>query len=333
MKVLLSDTTYSYLFPGGKQVHASKLHSNLKSIGVDVEYENWFDPTLNADVIQFFGYNDFYKIEELRKKGYKLVYTHIMDGLTNQPEYKLIYHSLKNKMIKFLPSKFNKMFPWRILNSFDLIIYMHKNDRDTAVRLYNVDINKTKIIPHAVDSLEVYSGELPNVSDNEKYLVSVGSIVERKNVIFTAEVCIANNIPIKFIGHPFDENSEYFKRFISLTKNSCVEYLGFLAEKDKVKILKGASGFVLLSLGESGCISVYEAGAAGLPLLLADLPWAKGYEDPNDMHFCSVNDKEKANKQIVDFYKKSFRNSKPSFVVHTWREIAEKYRSVYNSII
>jgi glycosyltransferase involved in cell wall biosynthesis len=332
MKVLLSDTTYSYLFPGGKQVHANKLYNNLKALGYEVEYENWHDPNQSADIIHFFGYNDFFKIEALKKKGYKLVYTHIMDGLTNQPEWKLKYHKIKNKFIKILPAKFNVLFPWRVLNLFDAIVYMHKNDRDTAVRLYDVDINKTHIIPHAVDSLEPYSCNINESSDQEKYLVSLGSVIERKNTLYTAEICIECNIPIKFIGHPFDEKSDYFKKFISLTNNKFVDYMGFMAEMEKIKVLKDASGFVLLSFGESGCISVYEAAATGLPLLLSDLPWAKGYESPNHIDFCSPKNKELAKKQLSAFYEKSKRQTTPTFVVHTWSEIAKKYGEVYSSI-
>ncbi len=330
MKILFSDTTYSYLFPGGKQVHAEKLYNNLRQLGADVEYENWHDPNINGDIVHFFGYTDFNKIKKLKEKGYKLVYTHIMDGLTNQSKFKLFYHYIKNKFINFLPQKFNLLFPWRGLHYFDAIIYMHKNDRDTAIYLYNVDPNKTHIIPHAVDSIEKYAGDYNN--QRAKYLVSLGSIVERKNPLFTAELCSENKIPIKFIGHCFNKESEYFKKFINTTNNGYVEYLGFLNEDEKVKVLKGASGFVLLSLGESGCISVYEAAAAGLPLLLSDLPWAKGYENPNNLNFCSVKDKKNALQQIKTHYDNSMRQQLPTFFVNSWQDIGIKYLSVYNSI-
>ncbi len=331
MKILLSDTTYSYLFPGGKQVHAEKIFTNLKELNVDVEFENWHDPNLKGDIIHFFGYNDFNKIKALKKKGYKLVYTHILDGLTNLSKTKLRYHELKNKLIRKLPERFNVMFPWKALNLFDAIIYMHDNDRNTAVKLYNVDQKKTYVIPHAVDSLDNFKGE--GLHSDEKYLVSLGSIIPRKNLVFTAEICRKNNIPIKFIGHPFDRNSDYFKKFIENTDSTCVEYLDFLSEKEKINVLKGASGFILLSFGESGCISVYEAAATGLPLLLSDLPWAKGYEKPNDLHFTSPMNSKIAEQKIIDFYANSKKQLEPTFEVHTWKEIATLYNEIYFSVL
>ncbi len=331
MKILFSDTTYSYLFPGGKQVHADKLFNNLKQLGIDVEYESWHNPKLKGDIVHFFGFNDFHKIKALKEKGYKLIYTHILDGLTNLSARKRFYHKLKNKLITRLPEKFNLLFPWKALKYFDAIVYMHENDRNTAINLYNVNPKKAFVIPHAVDSLEVFRG---NVSkDNNKFLISLGSIVERKNAVFTAKICKENKIPILFIGHPFDKSSAYFKEFLEQVDDVYIKYSGFVSDQEKIDLLKKADGFILLSFGESGCISVYEAGATGLPLLLSDLPWAKGYENPDALYFCSPTDKGKAQISITEFYKLAERKEHPSFTVHTWKKIAEKYATIYKNIL
>jgi len=186
LKILFSDTTYSYLFPGGKQVHAEKLFSNLKQLGINVEYENWHDPKLEGNIIQFFGFNDFHKIKALKAKGYKLVYTHILDGLTNLSSAKLLYHKIKNKLINLLPEKFNVNFHLKPLNYSDAIVYMHQNDMNTAINLYNVDPSKAFVIPHAVDSLEKFQGD--TVKEDTKFLISLGSIVKRNNAVFKAKI-------------------------------------------------------------------------------------------------------------------------------------------------
>jgi glycosyltransferase involved in cell wall biosynthesis len=331
MKVLFSDTTFSYLTPGGKQVHAEMLKAHLSDIGVEVNYENWHDPSINAEIVHFFGFNDFNKIKILKEKGYKLIYTHILDGITNQSKLEMKYHQIKNKFIRVLPSKLNPIFPWKALKYFDAIVYMHENDRQTGINLYNIPSKKTYVVPHAVDSLEKYKN---NIEKNaEKYLVSLGSIIPRKNSIFLAKICKQNNIPIKFVGKPLDKNSAYFKEFLSLTDNKTVQYLGFLSEEEKIQILKQAAGFVLLSFGESGCISVYEAGATGLPLLLSDLPWAKGYENPNFLYYCSPYHFKKASNSLVQFYKIASRKKYQTFNVRTWIEIAEMYKDIYSSIL
>jgi len=338
MKVLFSDTTFSYLCPGGKQVHAKQMYEHLSQLDVDVEYETWHNPDQSSDVVQFFGFNDPQRIRLLKKKGYKLVYTHIVDGLTNKSKLSLSWHKVKNTIIRAIHritrhGKLEVLFPWLVLSEFDKIIYMHKNDRDTAVDLYDVPVNRTEIIPHAVDDLNKYRCKAQSSSCAEKYLVSLGSITQRKNSLFTAQLCAENSIPIKFIGPAADENSSYFKEFTEVAKSHFVEYLGFQSEKDKLEVMKNASGFVLLSYGESGCISVYEAAITGLPLLLSDLPCAKGYEEPVNINFCPVDNRESATSIISEFYKGCQRQSIPSFTVHTWLTVAEKYKKIYLELL
>ncbi len=338
MKVLFSDTTYSYLSPGGKQVHAKQLYQHLSQLGVDMEYESWHDPQQSGDIVHCFGFNDPQKIRLLKKSGYKLVYTHIVDVLTNKSRMMQFCSRIKYAIIRAVYrftsyGKLELMFPWLLLSEFDRIVYMHEKDRDTALYLYGVEPSKTSIIPHAVDDLSKYNGKAESPTDSPKYLVSLGSVTQRKNSLFTAQLCAENNIPIKFIGPAADVKSAYFKEFISLTQHSCVEYLGFQSEEAKIEVMKNASGFVLLSRGESGCISVYEAAITGLPLLLSDLPWAKGYENPVNIQFCSVNDRKLAAASLSEFYNQSVRQEAPSFTVHTWLEIAEKYKTIYTTLI
>jgi glycosyltransferase involved in cell wall biosynthesis len=331
MKVLFSDTTYSYILPGGKQVLVEKLYQELNKLNTEVIYENWHDPKLKGDLVHFFGFNDFHKIITLKNKGYKLVYTHILDGLTNLSASQKLYHKIKNEMINVLPGKFDSMFPWRGLKYFDAIVYLNQGDRDTAIKLYNVDPAKAHVISHGIDSIDKFKG---GVADkNPKFLVSLGSIVERKNHVFTASICRKNKIPVKFIGHRFDEQAPYYKEFLQQIDNETTEYFGFLSEDEKIDMMKRASGFVLLSHGESGCISVYEAGACGLPLLLSDLPWAKGYENPNHLSFCSPVNVSDAEKQLLDFYKNAERKNEPTFEIHTWSEIASRLKSLYQTIL
>ena len=332
MKVILSDSTFSYLFPGGKQVLADRLLQNIRKLGIDIRYENWHDPTLAGDIVHMLGFKDYDKIIALKERGYKLVYTHLLDSLTNLSNTKKLYHLLKNRLIlPNAPNKLNPLFPWKALKYFDALIYSHENDRKTAIKYYNVDPDKTHIIPMALDSLDQYVGDGKETSI--KYLVCLGSIVPRKNAIFTAKLCKDNSIPIKFIGPYFDKESSYFKEFLSYTENSSVEYLGYLSEADKIDVLKSASGFVMLSHGESGCISVYEAAATGLPLLLSDLPWAKGYEQPIDMTHCSPRNNKLAQKVLIKFYSNSERRDYPTFTVHDWNEISKLYKNVYLDIL
>lgn len=310
-------------------MHVEKLYNALHHLNVHVQYENWHDPSLSSDIVHFFGYNDVNKIHLLKKKGYRLVYTHILDGITNLSSPKKKYHLVKNKIINYAPAKLNPLFLWKALPSFDALIYMHESDRQTAIQVYNVDPDKTFVIPHAVDNIVPNFNVVPNWNP---YLVSVGSIVERKNSIFTALACQRNKIHIKFIGQPHDIQSTYFRDFLSCIDNEYTQYLGYLTENEKRNYLQNASGFVLLSKGESGCIAVYEAASLGLPLLLSDMPWAKHYDNPRRIFYSSPFSNKDADYAISNFCKYAQRQSIPSFEVKTWNEIAKMYLNVYRSV-
>jgi glycosyltransferase involved in cell wall biosynthesis len=331
MNILFSDVTYSYLHPGGKQVHAAQLMAHLTRKGVVVGYENWHDPRLRPDVVHFFGYNDTERLRAMKRRGIRLVYTHIMDGLTNQSVGWQRYHRLKAGVVKRLPRRVEALMPWRGLELFDAIVYMHRADREAAIRIYGVDPAKTRIIPHGVEAV----GEFQAAAEatQRRYLVSLGSIVPRKNSLFTAEVCRDAQVPVTFVGHAPDSDTAYHRQFLAVIRESGGVLRADVGHEEKLRLLRNASGFVLLSHGESGCISVYEAAATGLPLLLSDLPWAKGYEEPTWLEQCSPMDRLGAVERVRDFFGRASRQGQPTIRVRTWDEIADMYRDTYRAVL
>jgi glycosyltransferase involved in cell wall biosynthesis len=329
MKILISDITDSHVFPGGKQVHAHKLLHNLREIGLDVEFENWHDPNLRPDVVHFLGYNNLYKLKKLKAQGRKLILTHIMDHWTSRTERDKNIQKIKNWFFKKLPVQFFPMFPWKALDLFDHIVYMHEEDRKSAIKLYGVNPKKTSVIPHAVDSLRPFE----TTTQPNTYLVCIATIMERKNPLLTAQICNALEIPMVFAGPAWDKNSEYFKEFSKEMTGGSSRYLGFVSEEEKIELLKKAKGFVLLSEGESGCIALYEAAAYGLPILISDMPWAKSYTSPTNLFWTNLRNKKELQTSLKSFYENTQKSPEPSFEILTWKEIAGKYADVYKKCL
>lgn len=336
MKILFSDVTFSYLSPGGKQVHAAQLLRQLAAKGIDVAYETWHDPTLAPSLVHVFGYNDVEHLRLLKRRGIGLVYTHIMDGITNQPAWRRRYHALKSRVVRRLPRRLEPLTPWRGLDLFDACVYMHEADRQTAIDVYGIDPAKTSVIPHGVEDVRLFQEQpfqdQPSTAGTG-YLVSLGSIVPRKNPLFTAAACGEANVPVVFVGHALDATSDYHRRFLETARQAGAEVHTDVTPDRKLQLLANASGFILLSRGESGCISVYEAAATGLPLLLADLPWAKGYERPTCLEHCSPFDQHAAAATIRDFHARARRQRQPTLHVRTWSEIADMYLDTYHRVL
>lgn len=336
MQVLISDATYSYLTPGGKQVHAANLLNALNRLGIDARYETWHDPNLRPDVVHFLGYTDTRRVQMLHSLGVKLVLTQIMDWAASRTRWELARIKFKHQACSKLPKRFEQLWPWRTLNCFDAITYMHEADREAALNVFGLPRKKTVIIPHGVgmrgEKLNITTTE-PPANVPRRYLISVGSICRRKNSVFLATVARAARVPIVFVGHAPGTDPSYEADFRSLVDSNYVHYYQAVSEEDKTKLMQHAQAFVLLSRGESGCIAVYEAASSGLPLLLADLPWAHYYEEPRNVQYCSHSSFRDAVLALAKFFETAARVPYQTFRVRNWDELAEMYADVYGTIL
>lgn len=337
MKVLLYDQTNAYLTPGGKTIHALKLQQEIAKLGVDIQFARWWDKSQeDADIMHFLGYNPEI-VRQVKRKGMKTFYSMIFDYESNKSELEKRKQMFKNRLFEILPSLSKSGTYWHQLPLMDKIQFMHQYDRDNAMRYFpkHIDPAKVVLIPHAYDPAEMdISGNLDinDMNFPEKYLISVANISTRKQTVKLAQYAKKAQVPVAFMGSR-DINDPYFKAFEKEVDNKYVFYPGYVSKEWRDCIEANAAGYVLLSLGESGCIAVYEAAAYRMPLLLSNLPWAWGYEEPVDIHFCDQQDEQKAVLQLKNFYSISCKMDHTPFKVHTWAEIAKIYVQQYENLI
>jgi hypothetical protein len=337
MKVLLFDTTQAYLTPGGKTVHAIKLQQEISKLGVSIEFARWWDESLNDfDIIHLLSSSNTTTIKNSSALGKKVLFTMIMDHATSKSKLDHIAHRIFNRFIEILPTNIKQRISWTHLHHIDKFVFMHQYDKECALSYYPKQISKHKtiVIPHAFDPSDLIVKETIqlNVDLPAKYLISCGHVSQRKQSVLLAQYAKQAKVPIVFIGSG-NPNDLYFRNFLDEVDNKFVYYLGYVSNEVKNYVESKASGFVLLSTGESGCIAVYEAAAFKLPLLLSNLPWAWGYEKAENIFFCDQNNSKLALQQIIDFYKKSSRLEHPPFKIHTWREIAQMYKACYSDLL
>jgi glycosyltransferase involved in cell wall biosynthesis len=327
MKVLLSDNTFAYLTPGGKNIHVTKLLREYKKLGVDVQFENWWDSELGPDIVHFFGFPELGHLNELRKRGIKLVYTHIMDGITNSSSLNKWRLKLQYEFSKmFLPKRLcHSLFPVLNVVSFDRLIYMNNDDRDTAVFLYGCSYEKTRVIGHAVS----YSDFENKTGEYDNYFVCTGTIISRKNQVLLAKLANSLGFYVKFIGHNYGDS--YYNEFVSNLGQYC-KYLGRISEGEKHRVLAKSKGFILLSDAESGCISVYEAAYYGLPIILPDKPWARHYPNPRNIFLLEL-ESNIGIKNLNMLVSSVSPMREMSFDVMDWSEVAIQYNLLYEDLL
>jgi glycosyltransferase involved in cell wall biosynthesis len=149
-----------------------------------------------------------------------------------------------------------------------------------------------------------------------------------------AEAARRARVPVVFLGKPYSPDNDYFLRFKGLVDGQYVRYPGFVTEAEKYRYLIGARGFALLSQFESGCIAVYEAAAAGLPLFLSDLPWAaKSYPQAKNLQLVKLRSAKKIAAELGRFYQSAHRRPEPTFPVLSWPEVAKEYLRLYEKVL
>ena len=336
MKVILYDATCAFFTPGGKTTQFVKLQQEISKLGVDIEFARFWDESQSdANIFHVFTL-DAIMAKRAKERGMKLFISLIFDSESNKTEFQKRKSILRYRLadlFSFLPFRRS----WHALSYMDTIQFMHVYDKENALRYFSkyIDPNKVIIIPEAYDPSDM------NISDDldiqemhfpEKYLVSVANISSRKQSVLLAKYAKKAKVPVVFMGKNTD-TEEYFQSFLNEVDNEYVYYPGYVSLEWKDCIISHASGFALLSLGESGCCAVYEAAAYKIPLLLSNLPWAWGYDSPTDIHFCDQKNEEKAIKQLTDFYSTAGKLDHTPFKIYTWAEVAKKYVEQYEKML
>lgn len=338
MKVLIYDTTNAFLTPGGKMTHAIKLQNELQKLNVDIQFSRWWDKSQeDFDLMHFLTPNS-HVAKLCKEMGKKTFLSLIFDYESNKSSYQQRKTIIKNGIINLLDKSISLSNAyWNSFQYMDKIQFMHEYDKRTALKYFpnKLKESKTIIIPHAYDPNDMNISEdldINTMNLPKKYLISCANISPRKQSVLLASYAHKAKVPIVFLGSS-NPNDSYFKSFKKLIDNKYVFYPGFVSKEWKDCIEKNASGYVLLSQGESGCIAVYEAAAYNLPLLLSNLPWAWGYESPTNIYYCDFINEAKAIIQLKDFYDKSQILKNPPFKIHTWNEIAHIYKCEYEKLI
>ena len=157
----------------------------------------------------------------------------------------------------------------------DIIVAVSEQTKNDIVEFYSIDPKKIKVVYQSCD--EAFYKKIPEESTNkikekyhlpDKYLLYVGTIEERKNLLSLVQaLTIVKNIPLVVIG----KKKAYFKkiqRFITANKLGVrVIFPKNISNEDIPAIYKGAQIFIYPSLFEGFGIPIIEALSSGTPVI------------------------------------------------------------------
>lgn len=332
MKVLFSHSLPFALAHGGAQTLIEALMREVANLGVTVEPVRWWDEKQSGDIIHHICRPNMSHIRFAHEKGIKVIMTDLLDQTASRSRSRLFVQRTAARTIRKLAPGLAGAFSWDIYRELDAIVFAVGHEWEVAKYLFDANPERGSVIPHGLEPEALK--QLAQPAPEEDYLVFCASIQPRKNPLLLAEAAHAAKVPVVFLGKPYSTDNEYFLRFKALVDGKHVRYPGFVTEAEKQRWLRGARGFALLSKFESGCIAVYEAAAAGLPLFLSNLPWAaKSYPLARNLRLADLGSSQSVAGQLGQFYQQAHRQAGQTFPVLTWHEVAKEYLRLYEKVL
>jgi glycosyltransferase involved in cell wall biosynthesis len=110
-----------------------------------------------------------------------------------------------------------------------------------------------------------------------------------------------------------------------------VKFMGY--RNDVLEIMRGARGFVSLSLHEGMPNTVLEAASCHLPLLLSDIPEHRSLFSPCEALFCSPSNVQTIVSLLNKLIDGSPKRVYPNLKKFSEENIVGEYSLVYNKIL
>jgi glycosyltransferase involved in cell wall biosynthesis len=333
MKVLFSQSLPFFLAHGGTQIFVESLMRELPSLGIEIEPERWWDEAQQGDIIHFVGRpSSILHLRLAKQKGFKVILTEFLDQPASRNKMTLLTQRLFIRIARKVLSGFTGRLAWDAYREFDAMVYAVPHEWETAKYLFDADPRRGFVSPHGLEPSAL--ADLRQPAAEGDYLISVATITLRKNTHLLAAAAKLGRTPVLFVGKPYADDDPYFRQFETMVDNKYVRYAGFVSDDEKYAYLRRARGFALLSQFESGCIAIYEAAAAGLPLFLSDLPWAaKPYRDAKNSRFVTLGAPERVAEKLRSFYNSAHRLAETTFPLLTWQQVAQQYCAIYKTML
>ena len=331
MKVLIDCHHPFALAHGGMQVQIEQTLAALNLLGVTAEPLRWWDDEQRGDVLHQFGPAPVETIQLAHRQGMKVVMTLLLSQTCNRSPTELWLRRLMIGGLRQLPNAPGaRNSVWASCAASDYIVVGLEAERRVVVENYRIPPAKVSTVPLGLSEAFLKAS---TASREGGYLISVGTIAPVKRSLELARLARKTEVPVLFVGKPFEPNNPYWREFSLLIDDRWVRYQSHISsEPELIELYRAARGFVLMSQYENWSFVAHEAAACGLPLLLMDLPWSRERFGDQANYFSKSADEHSSVTVLKIFYESAATLPAPRVKLYGWSDVAQRLKQIYEAL-
>lgn len=150
--VIISHRTPFYLAHGGCQTMIEAISSELQHLGVNIVMDAWWEGKCRADIIHYFGRPDTLSVRLAKEKGYRVVFTDLLDATASRPPVELFVQKILISAMKKALRGFSQRFGWECYGLVDAYVTIVPHELEVAQYLFGVNPASCYTIPHGLPS-------------------------------------------------------------------------------------------------------------------------------------------------------------------------------------
>jgi glycosyltransferase involved in cell wall biosynthesis len=346
MNVLFNCNNTAFQSPGGGEILLLKTKEFLNKEKVNVKlFDQWNDKLQDFNILHNFGLSkncyDLINITNVKKIPI------VLTPIYSWPSLKFAIksgHTLKNKInLSFYALYHNINFlnkytiVKKILEKSNKILPDSNAEIDLLIKKFKIKKEKFQRIPNGVDE-KFYNSNKKEFIDKfnlEDFVLYVGRIESRKNVLNLIKIFNHLNIKLVIIGDYLPQSKEYYDLCKKLAKKN-IHFLGKIDhESSLLKSAYAAAKVVVLpSWLETPGLSALEGGLAGANIVITSRGSACEYFRDYAYYINPFDNNDIKNKILKAFNNEKNKGLKEHIKKNfLWSTVAKHIKEVYRSII
>lgn len=169
--------------------------------------------------------------------------------------------NIVSKILGSIMNHFLRMVDFNSAQNVDLFIANSEEVKRRIWKFYRK--NATVVYPPAIPDVSIGIHIRYVQLRNRKYYLAGGRLARAKRVDLAVKACTKLNLPLKVFGKSFAGYGDELKKIAG----NKIEFLGEVAEEEKLKLMAGAKAYIFPSDTEDFGITPVEAMSVGTPVI------------------------------------------------------------------